>query len=152
MNDTQKRIIELSNKDIVRLSLWIFDEVREKIGGDLAEATIKELDSDEIKTEFNLFLNELHLPPIPEDLNSEVIANIFRTALIEFAEEYADIIEKVMDGLGVEAGWGTELAELIQGIGLSNLILILVVLKLNFRLDATIFQLDRKKGQIIETR
>ncbi len=32
MNDIQENIKQLSDADVVRLALWIFDEVREQIG------------------------------------------------------------------------------------------------------------------------
>ncbi len=84
---------------------------------------MKELSSDDIVTAFNSAVREAGLPPITEQPDAEM-----------------------------EAGWGTEIANVIQGIGVSNVILIVLVLKLNFSLHADIFQLDPQKGRIIRKK
>ena len=153
MNKLQNNINQLPDYNVIRLAVWVFDEVREQIGGDLAIATMKELNSDNIFSYFKKTENT----SINEYSNSTIIIDALRDSLFDLSESNSEIIENMIEELGMEAGWGTEIATLVQEIGINNLILIIVILKLNFKLKSNTFKFDRKmkkliiKEEVIET-
>lgn len=138
MNELQERISKLSDKDVVRLTLWVFDDTREKIDkelrGKLAEATMVELNSEEVIAAFNSSLYELGIDTLTEKPDSKTVVETFRALLLDYAEENSEIVEENMKDLKIEAG-GFELVEILRGIEFPHIIWILTVLGLMFNLS-----------------
>ncbi len=132
MESIQEKINSLSDTDIARLMFWVFDEQRDKLGGDLAHARMCELASWDISAPFNMRIQDLGIGPLNQRPSEREIVNTFRIILMEQATHNPDDMEDLMGDLGMEAG-GFELTEILKNIDIPHLILILILLKPHFK-------------------
>jgi hypothetical protein len=137
MNTTTERIMHLSDAEVLRVALWLFDHVREERGDELASARLKDLAAEEIRSDFNDALRAHDLGPLEASPDPAVIVAVLRDLLIVRAEEEPDKVAGIMRGLGMEAG-----GELLDFLS-QNFPYILVILAL---LRSTEFELTQGPG------
>ena len=127
MNQLQDKIKELADEDIIRLTIWVFDEIRKKNEGIFADFIIKELKSEDLIKKFNAFLNEMQVEPIKRKPDNKIIVETFRIILLEISQNEYKIVEEAMEELGLEAG-GFDLTTYLMSLDFSYIILIILVL------------------------
>jgi hypothetical protein len=137
MNATTDRIAHLSDAEVFRVALWLFDHEREERGDELAGARLKDLATKEITSDFNDALRAHGVGPLQASPDPAIIATVLRELLIARAEDEPDKPAGVMRGLGMEAG-----GELLDFLS-QNFPYILVVLAL---LRSTEFELTQDPG------
>jgi hypothetical protein len=104
MNATTERIMRLSDSEVLRVALWLFDQEREERRDELASARLKDLTAEKIRSDFNDALRTYDLGQLEGSPDPAVIVGLLRDLLIARAEEEPGNVAEIMRGLGMEAG------------------------------------------------
>ena len=127
MKDLMAKIGNLSDEDVARLTIWLFDEEREKTDGDLARAKWKDLGSEEVVMALNSMMEEEGLSGLAKRPQDDLVVRTFRTLLLDYAARAPQTGATVMKDLHMEAG-GFELSEILSNLSSSHLIQIIILL------------------------
>lgn len=126
-NSLHHQLSELSDAEIVRLAIWLFDEERIAQEDTLVGTTKNDLAQEEFFTGFNDFLASLDIEPIQNRPSPPAIANALRFALEFYAEQEPGRVRQEIKGLGTEAG-EVELLQLITD-GFPYIVILTVLTK-----------------------
>jgi hypothetical protein len=135
MKELHEKIQELSDGNVARLAIWIFNMERKQHGGAFATARLNELNSPTIQEYINSKLSSWDIKTIENRPDDKIIVETFRLLLLDYAEQEPQTIKDRMKGLHLDAG-GFDLTEILQGLDISYIsLLILFLLKPHFKIS-----------------